>query len=652
MKIYYIKMKNYRQYRDATVEFSTDLQKKVTIIQGNNGTGKSNLLNAITWCLYGEERHIREEDRGLPFVNEKVYHTLPVGHIATVEVELALGREEIEYRINRKAEIARQFDGEIAVRQDSDPEVMYRVRGDWRRSPQPAYAINSLLPAEISHFFFFDGEQLDKFFESNSPKRVQTGVINVSQIDLLDRAINHLQEVQKQLRRRANYIDPKINKTNKKIEQYEKEVSAHRTQLKALQEEHQGLEDNLEKTRQQLRHSNIEEVRTLQEQRDNYENKGERYDGQLSQLRSKAAAGLRQVGPGVYAHTALQQALKLLKEQEVKGELPPKVRRPFFQDLLEREKCICGQDLHADTHARENVIRQMNAITTTDEEINGWIDGRYKLDAILQQIPQQVAQQKELGQQIRNVEESIKQLKRQLREISVKYGDVNIEEVEVLEQHRNDYQAALQETNQRIGREKGEIDRLNKGLDKSQKDLRRALEADKRQKDLLTRVELANNAYNVLREIRKELLSEVREQIEKKTEEYFRRLIWKKDTYERVEIDENYQVSVLNVRGFSSLGTLSAGEQQVLALSFMAALGTVSGFDAPIVIDTPIGRISGEPRNNIAESLPNYVDAQLILLMTDTEYTPEVKSRLKAQIGKEYRLNYLESEARTKVTPS
>ena len=108
MKIYYIKMKNYRQYRDATVEFSTDLQKKVTIIQGNNGTGKSNLLNAITWCLYGEERHIREEDRGLPFVNEKVYHTLPVGHIATVEVELALGREEIEYRINRKAEIRKE----------------------------------------------------------------------------------------------------------------------------------------------------------------------------------------------------------------------------------------------------------------------------------------------------------------------------------------------------------------------------------------------------------------------------------------------------------------------------------------------------------------------------------------------------------------
>ena len=60
MKIYDIKMKNYCQYRDATLEFSTDLQKKVTIIQGNNGTGKSNLLNAITWCLYGEERLVKQ----------------------------------------------------------------------------------------------------------------------------------------------------------------------------------------------------------------------------------------------------------------------------------------------------------------------------------------------------------------------------------------------------------------------------------------------------------------------------------------------------------------------------------------------------------------------------------------------------------------
>jgi DNA sulfur modification protein DndD len=146
------------------------------------------------------------------------------------------------------------------------------------------------------------------------------------------------------------------------------------------------------------------------------------------------------------------------------------------------------------------------------------------------------------------------------------------------------------------------------------------------------------------------LLSEVRQQIEQETEEYFLDLIWKKGTYSRVQIDENYQINVLNVRGLPSLGTLSAGERQVLALAFMAALGTISGFDAPVLIDTPIGRISGEPRKNIAESLPNYLsDTQVTLLMTDTEYTEPVQMRLNSRIGKEYELRFVESEAITEV---
>ena len=106
------------------------------------------------------------------------------------------------------------------------------------------------------------------------------------------------------------------------------------------------------------------------------------------------------------------------------------------------------------------------------------------------------------------------------------------------------------------------------------------------------------------------------------------------------------------MRGLPSLGTLSAGERQVLALAFMAALGTISGFDAPVVIDTPIGRISGEPRQNIAESLPNYLsNTQVTLFMTDTEYTEPVQLRLNSRIGKEYKLHFIESKAATEVNP-
>jgi len=90
MRIHYLQLKNYRQYRDARLEFSTGPDANFTIIQGANGAGKSNLLNAITWCLYGEERHLNEEAEGLPLINEKIYAELDPGNSERVEVEIGL----------------------------------------------------------------------------------------------------------------------------------------------------------------------------------------------------------------------------------------------------------------------------------------------------------------------------------------------------------------------------------------------------------------------------------------------------------------------------------------------------------------------------------------------------------------------------------
>ena len=45
MKIDSVKIENFRQYRDVKIDFSKDPNKNFTIIQGNNGTGKTRLDN-------------------------------------------------------------------------------------------------------------------------------------------------------------------------------------------------------------------------------------------------------------------------------------------------------------------------------------------------------------------------------------------------------------------------------------------------------------------------------------------------------------------------------------------------------------------------------------------------------------------------------
>ena len=42
-----IELKNFRQYIDTTIEFSTDKEKNITLVMGDNGTGKTTLMNIL-----------------------------------------------------------------------------------------------------------------------------------------------------------------------------------------------------------------------------------------------------------------------------------------------------------------------------------------------------------------------------------------------------------------------------------------------------------------------------------------------------------------------------------------------------------------------------------------------------------------------------
>lgn len=137
-----------------------------------------------------------------------------------------------------------------------------------------------------------------------------------------------------------------------------------------------------------------------------------------------------------------------------------------------------------------------------------------------------------------------------------------------------------------------------------------------------------------------------------RTKEYFLKLIWKKDTFTDIKIDDNYNISVTHRGGWDALPVLSAGEREVLALSFMAALREAANVDAPVVIDTPLARISGEPKENIAEMLPAYLNnTQVILFVTDQEYTLPVRKRLAKYCSTEYKLAYDEKSEVTSVIP-
>ena len=54
MKLIRAEFENFRLLRDLKLDFSADTEKKLTVIRAENETGKTTILNALQWALYGD----------------------------------------------------------------------------------------------------------------------------------------------------------------------------------------------------------------------------------------------------------------------------------------------------------------------------------------------------------------------------------------------------------------------------------------------------------------------------------------------------------------------------------------------------------------------------------------------------------------------
>ena len=102
LKILSLRMKNYRQYYgDHKISLASD-DLNINIIQGENGEGKSNILNAINYCLYLEEPHLKSKSQQMPIISTTAINEANVGDEILMEIELELENNDKKHRILRK----------------------------------------------------------------------------------------------------------------------------------------------------------------------------------------------------------------------------------------------------------------------------------------------------------------------------------------------------------------------------------------------------------------------------------------------------------------------------------------------------------------------------------------------------------------------
>jgi len=182
MRIEKIIINNFRQFKSETIEFSHNTTHDLHVFIGENGTGKTNLLNAINWCLYGDEPHLSTESRKLPILNLRTIQESAIGEKKNVSVRIFIEIKEHEYIIfYREASYQIGEDNKIS----SHGECFEVQKNDKQGNTKIITGevcdnyVRQFVPKKIREFFFFDGEQLDKYLKEDNVN-IRPAVFNKS----------------------------------------------------------------------------------------------------------------------------------------------------------------------------------------------------------------------------------------------------------------------------------------------------------------------------------------------------------------------------------------------------------------------------------------------------------------------------------------
>ena len=653
MYIDYLEMKNYRQYANTKIEFAQSVPRNFNILLGPNGAGKTNILNAITWCLFGKELHIDKKYEGLPIVNTTILDNSKEGDILEVKVEIQFVESSgKKLKVSRALYLKKEKENftEISSLQ-LQPCLMRQTEREWIgpiTGGDAQYIINSHIPQSIEEYFFFDGERMNDYFRENTGNDIRKAVFKISQLELFETLIEHLGSRRHELLKEAKGLSPKVQKLKDDLEVINRSLEHDKKELEKLQEDKNTAERMVLMYSEMLRDSSPEHIQNLEVQREELSNNISSIQSQIEDIETDELKALHHYMPAIFTHDALDKTVESIEMTRAAGKIPPLYEEIFITNLLKKGKCICGSDI---TEKNEYSKDRRKKVETYLEisKLSNISSDLIETNALIKEMLSELTGFKDetisYGKRLRILQREKTDKTEAIKKIAQEIEQSNAEEIRQWENKRSEYEkeknnligkiAVIEDHNQR---RENQIKFIKKGINSE-------LKKEKKHASLLKKFNFCDDGIKAAQEVKESIMKEVKDDVERRTSKQFLALIWKKGTFKGVTIDDDYNISVPHVSGRESLGTLSAGERQVCALSFMAALNSVSGFAVPIVIDTPLARISSEPRKSIAQNLPNYLEGtQVTLLVTEEEYTSEVSEALSDRVGKIYKIDVLEQD--------
>ena len=645
MKINKLILNNFfRYYGKQEIIFSTDKHKNVTVLRGENGVGKTTLLNAFYWVMYGD---VLSPLKISNMLNYKAAEELKPMNLAYCSVELEFEDRGIIYNILREQRFNKEGDKLIGEK-NIKPYITYKDSrtGNYIEIAEKDF-MDSIIPKRLRHFFFFDGERINRLAQVDGKEEVKKAILDILGLTTIDNSQKDLEMIRNEyLRELARNSNDDEKKYGKELESKECELEVFEDILKEHNEKELKYNEELKRITKYLEQSNSEIVRARQKELKTIEKDINVAEKNLEHIKANIRNHISKKLKVAIISEYFKDIAGYLEDKREKGELPSDIKIQFIDDILARGRCICGCDLKKGTEEYETV-EKLKSVAGRSE-----LDDAYsKITSYMKYINNQedfFDVLDELNQQELEIYDRIDELKNRKEKISKELLNSDDEKISYYENQRIKLTYELNEINKLIGKTENEIQQVKKDIEKIRGKIKLCSVNNsiaKRTKDKIDTVERLIDLNN---EIKTSFVETTRCELDAKIKEVFSK-ITRKD-YRIPVLTKDFELKIVNSENQEQSQVLSTGEGQITSLSFIGSLveyarektkqeflSDFSGGDYPIVMDSPFGNLDTTHTSNVAQNIGKLA-SQVIIVVSDKQWNKDVEDNIKHQVGKMYKM--------------
>ena len=632
MKLIRAKFQNFRLLRDLRLDFSISDDKKLTVIRASNESGKTTILNALQWALYGEDA-LPNKGKGHRLF--PVDWDVPDGRAIPISVQVDFEAERSQYRLIRSVE--ETTDGH---KQNSKVELFEMTdTGTVPIHPPEAQIARLLLPSNLREVFFTDGDRALNFIESDSPidkrKQVENAIRSLLELDVIESALEHLKKTVSRLNKDSRNIGSDIELTEivTELEKITKKVELLENERDDAKQQFDRVNQSLEKIAKDIEAALLKgdqeelnyKLKKAEVELQNVRNQEEKLISEHSQLFRKPPLFRELLTP------VLEQSFEKLNELRDQGKLPsPTI--PVLTERLTGLTCICGESLEQhskDGKRRRKHIEQLISDSRQADELQKCLTDLYYGSLNLKPIDitddkHWITDYKRISSQLEKLKTRREELEKEQAALEVQLesiGDTNIQELRATKQNYTAQRDALNDTRIEHERELERLKERRRSLAATQKNL---MTRDRRGKQVSARLEATGDIEQILKNAYSRITDEELKKVSQSMNTFFLEMIGadaeQGAIIQKAEISDNFEILVYgpNDQSLDPDIDLNGASQRALTSAFILALTKVSEVNAPNVIDTPLGMMDGFVKRSVLKTVIRE-SSQLILFLTRSE---------------------------------